>query len=281
MRRWVIAVGFVAAGGMAWASGYDDYMRGYEARRAGRFDLALSSFTAALAAADLAETYKPDAHVGRADVLLHKGRCAEAMNDLDVALTLRPKLIEALIIRAHVNACLGHYDAALADLDTAVAAAPTTDLYALRGSFRWDRGDFAAAAADFMQSAKLQPKRAFDPREGVYSLIWYAIAASRAKTFDAAMYAAAAYDLDDDEWPGPLMSFITGRKKADEIYREAARGDGDIPSHRKCEADFFIAEWQYASGDPAGKTLLQSLPQTCPTDSTYIRHAQTDLQRFP
>ncbi len=283
MRCWVVAAIFVAAVSAAFASGYDDYTRGFEARRSGHFDAALTAFTAALADGDLAPTYQPDAHIGRADALMHKSRCAEAAADLDAALSLRPNTIEALALRARANSCLGKPDAALADIDAAIAVTPATGLYAFRADFNWSRGAFATAAEDSFKAVKLQPKRAFDPRPGIYSLLWYAISAARAKTYDAAAFAAAAHDLDvdEDDWPGPLMRFIRGKTKLEDVYREAARGDGVAPAHQKCQADFFIGEWQVTNGDPAGKALLQGMEQSCPKDSAYLYDARRDLKRLP
>jgi tetratricopeptide (TPR) repeat protein len=283
MRCWMVAAIFVAAGSAAFAAGYDDYMRGYEARRAGNFEAALTAFTAALADGDLAPTYQPDAHIGRADALMHKRKCAEAAADLDAALSLRPKTVEALMLRANANSCLGKPDAALADIDAAIAVAPSTGLYATRADFHWFRGEFATAAADYLQAAKLQPKRAYEPRQGIYSLLWYAISAARAKTYDAAVFAAAAHDLDvdEDDWPGPLMGFIRGKTKREDVYREAARGDGVVPVHKKCQADFFIGEWQVANGDPAGRALLQGMEQSCPKEAAVLYDARRDLKRLP
>ena len=279
MRRWVAIVVFVAAGSAAWAAGYDDYMRGYTARQAGNIDLALSSFTAALDAPDLAPNYRIDAYVGRADMLMRRHRCAEALADAEAALALRPKHLEALTFGAHANACLGKFDAALANLDVAIAIAPTTGLYSLRADFHWYRGDFALSAADYLAAVKQQSSRAYDPRGGTYSLIWYAIAASRAKTYDAAEFAKLAHGLDDDEWPGPLMAFIAGKAKLDEVYREAARGD--VAVRRKCEADFFIGEWQVANGNADGKALLQGVAQSCPSTPGLAAGARNDLKRLP
>jgi len=224
MRGLIVTVAFLAAGSAAFASGYDDYMRGFEARHVGNADLALSAYTAALAAPDLAPTYVPDAHVGRAEALMRKGRC---------------------------------------------------------GEFRWYRGEFALAAEDYLKGVKAQNKRTFEPRQGLYGLLGYAISATRAKTFDAAAFKTLAHDLPDDEWPAPIVAFIAGTAKLDEVYREAARGEGDAPAFRKCQADFFIAEWQYGNGDPAGKELLLSLEKTCPKNAAVLRDARHDIKRIP
>lgn len=281
MRRVMIAVAFLATGAGALASGYDDYMRGFQARRAGNMDAALTAYTAALAAPDLAATYLPDAHVGRADVLLRKGRCAEAITDLDAALAARPALIEALTLRAGAHTCLNQKEAALADYDAAVAATPTTVLFSTRAEFRWRQGDFAAAAEDYMKAVKAQNKRTFEPRQGQYALLGYAISAARAKTFDAAAFAAAAQTLPDDEWPAPLIDVIAGKIKIEAVQREATHGENDAPAFRRCQADYYIGEWKYAGGDPAGKAMLLELESICPKNAGVLRDARFDLRRIP
>ena len=281
MRGWIWTAAFLAAGTAAFASAYDDYMRGFEARRAGNADLALTAFTAALAAPDLAPTYVPDAHVGRADALLRKGRCAEAITDLDAAIALRPTLVEALMMRASAHGCVGKPEAVKADLDAAIAAAPSTTRYAARAGFHWYRGDFALAAEDYLKGVQVQDKRAFEPRQGLYSLLGYAISAARAKTFDAAIFKTAAKALPDDEWPSDLIDFIAGKTTLEKVYREAARGEGDQPAFRKCQADYYVGEWRYANGDAAGKDMLIALEQTCPKNAGVLRDARHDLKRIP
>jgi tetratricopeptide (TPR) repeat protein len=277
----MIAIAFLATGAGAFASGYDDYTRAYAARRAGNVDLALTAYTAALAAPDLAATYVPDAHVGRADMLLRKGRCAEAITDLDAALAARPALIEALTMRAGAHTCLNQKEAAQADYDAAVAASPTTVLFSSRAEFRWHQGDFAAAAEDYMKAVKAQNKRTFEPRQGQYALLGYAISAARAKTFDASAFAAAAKTLPDDEWPAPLIDFIAGKIKIEAVQREAALGDGDTPAYRRCQTGYYVGEWKYAGGDPAGKAMLLELESICPKNAAVLRGARIDLRRIP
>jgi lipoprotein NlpI len=281
MRRVLAAVAFVAASAAAWAAGYDDFVRAGELRRVGNVDGALAAYSAALSAGDLAPAYMPDAYHSRAELYYRTGKCASALADLDAALKLRPAMIEALRLRARANDCLGNMDAARADLDAVIAAAPASDLYASRGSFNWFHGKFVEAAEDYGTAASLHNKRSFDWRPGAYSLAWYAIAASRAQRFIAADFAAKAKGFDLDPWPGPLVSFFLGKTTQDAVYREAAKGEGDLPKAQKCEADFFLAEWQFASGNAAAKALLQTVPDNCPKPSVVVAAAKADLRRIP
>jgi hypothetical protein len=77
------------------------------------------------------------------------------------------------------------------------------------------------------------------------------------------------------------MGFIRGKTKLEDVYRKAARGDGVAPAYQKCQADFFIGEWQAANGDPAGKVLLQGMEQSCPKESAFLRDVRRDLKRLP
>ncbi|MGA7711655.1 MAG: hypothetical protein WCA81_07125 [Rhizomicrobium sp.] len=272
VRYSFVALAF--AFGLAYAASYDDYFRGVEAMRASNIDVAISAFTSALNAGDLAPSYVPNAYFGRAQAYMRKLQCASAMADLDAALKMRPKYLEAYILRANANRCLNKPDAVLADLTAAIAISPTAPFYRLRGEFHWYHGEFALAADDYLQASKLAPKN------GNY-LLWFAISSGRVGSFDAAGFAQKVSDLDLDDWPAPLLDYIRGKKTADDVYRKAARGDGDVPTNQKCEADFYIAEWRLAGKDPSAKALLQQAENECPHNFVEYAAAREDLKRVP
>jgi len=277
MHKTLMAFAFVAASGAAWAAGYDDFVRANAARQAGNLELALSSYTAALVAGDLSPAFVPNAYLGRAEIYYSNGKCALAVTDLDAALALRPALGGALQLRAYANDCLGKADIAEADLNALVAAAPAITLYITRGDFYWRHARFAQAGADYAKAAALHDRRSFDWQPAAFNLLWYAISMSRSQNFVAADFAAKAKGYDLDSWPGPLVSFYLGKASQDAVYREAAKGG----NQQKCEADFFIAEWQIASGNLAGKTLLQGIPQTCSSNAYIAVAARIELHRIP
>ncbi len=284
MRNTLISLAFVAASAAACAAGYDDFVRANAAQQAGNLELALSSYNAALSAGDLSAAFIPNAYLGRAQIYYYNGKCALALADLDAALALRPALVGGLDLRAFANDCLGKTDAAEADLNALITTAPTINLYTTRGDFYWRHARFSQAAADYAKAAELHSKRGFEWRPAALNLLWYAISASRSQSFVVADFVAAdfvvrAKGFDLDPWPGPLVSFYLGKSPPDAIYREAAGGDN--PSQKKCEADFFIGEWQLAAGNPAGKTLLQTVPANCPKNSYVAVAARIDLHRIP
>jgi len=281
MHKGLIAGLFLAVGGFSWAAGYDDFTRAAALRQVGSLEQALASYTAALNAGDLAPAYVPVAYVGRAEIYLQTGKCASAQTDADAALKLRPGAIDVLRLRARANDCLGKKDAALADLDTMVASEPSARMYAERGSFKWFQGQFVEAAKDYDKAVSLHKEHDYDWRSPTYALVWYAIAANRVQSVNAADLAAKARNFDLDDWPGPLVSFFLGKMTPEKLYREAADGKGDVPKDQKCEADFFTAEWKLASDGAAAKAQLQAVMDGCPKTLLVVRAARTDLRRIP
>jgi lipoprotein NlpI len=273
LRRSVIAM-FLAMACPAFAAGYDDYMRGVEAMHAPNTDLAIQSFTQALADGDLAATYVPVAHFYRAAAYLAKGQCATALADLDEAIKLKADYLDAVMLRANALRCLDRKDDAVADLNAAVALSPTAVIYRARGQFRWNIGQFADAAGDFAEVARLDHKSA-------YPVLWFAISVARTGSLDQDKFAKMVSDLDVDDWPMPLLDFFRGRSDPDKVYREAA-DNATAAADQKCEADFYIAEWRLTHGEvPTAKSLLQQAANECPHNFVEYGAAMTDLRRVP
>jgi tetratricopeptide (TPR) repeat protein len=281
MRKLAIAL-FLASGSIALAGGYDEFVKAGAARRAGNYEMALSSYTAALAAGDLAPAYQPDAYTGRAWLYLRNGKCAPALDDLNAALKARPAMLEALQLRTSANQCLGHPDLAMADFDQMVTTAPSVDTYAARANFQWVHGAFAKAAEDYAAAVARHNKRSFDWQPGTYALVWYAVTAARAKRFDAADYAAKTETFDLDHWPGPLVKFFMGKASGDDVKRALSKADGDALKSQQCEADFMTGEWLVSNDKTAeGKALLNTALQSCPQKSALHHYAELDLKRLP
>jgi len=281
VRAWWGLIALAACAVSAAAAPYDDFMRGYTENRAGHSEVAIGAFTAALDSGGLAATYVPTAYYGRAVAYVREGKCAPAAADLDAALKLRPDYLDALILRAQVRACLKDFENARADLDAAVKLRPTMQTYRVRAGFFWHRGKFDLAAADYLKATELAPKNSYYGSRSGYPLVWYAISAARAGTFDVAAFAKQVDDIDIDDWPEPLLDFFMAKAKLKDVYAKAARGDGQVPAQRKCEADFYIGEWRIGHGDQGGKALVQQAEQECPRNFVEYRAAQTDLKRLP
>lgn len=281
MRRLAWGGVFAAMGLSALAAGYDDYLRATQLLRADRAEQAIPLFTAALAAGDLAPSYQPSAYTGRGQAYIRSGECAPALADAEAALKLRADFNDALLLRSHANQCLGNTDAALADLNRLIVLNPVSPHLFSRGLYYWKMGRFTEAAADFARATDLAPKTNILRRGYAYNLLWAAISEARAKNFNATAFAERVKKFDSEEWPGPITEFLLGNIKADAVYPLAVAGEGKTAVERKCEADFYIAEWQIAAADPAGKALLQSTVQTCPSDMVEVYAAKIDLRRLP
>ena len=280
MNRVLAAALFVAVGaGSALAAGYDDFSRGVNADNRGDADAAIPAFTAALAAGDLAAAYVPNAHFGRARAYLQKNKCADALADLDEVIKLKADNVDAYLLRGAANACLNKPDAAVADFNAAIGLRPTAALYEAVARFQWIYGHFPQAAENYAQAAKLAAK---DNPHRPFILLWYAMSADRAGTLDQVMFAADVTKLDIDDWPAPLLDFYRGKATADDVNRKAANRDAQIATGQKCEADFYIGEWQLArKNEDAAKPLLQQAVSECPHNFIEYFAAQTELKRHP
>jgi len=276
-----ISVCLAVVSGNAGAASYDDFMRGTALNRAGEPDKAIEAFTAALKAGDLAPTYVPTAYFGRASAYARKGQCALSEADLDNALKLRPAYLEAFVLRASVRDCQEKYEDARADIDAAIKLTPTTDLYQGRAEFFWRHAKFDSAAADYLQAFTLAPTNDYYGVRRDYPLIWYAISAVRAGTFDTAVFAKNVDKADLDGWPEPLLDYFAGKLKSEQVYAKALKGDDPLPAQQKCEADFYLGEWRIGHGDAAGKSLIQQAQNECPHNFIEYFAAGLELKRLP
>jgi lipoprotein NlpI len=267
---------FVCSGApaSAFAAAYDDFARGVAANLQGDSTLAISSYTAAITAGDLAPALLPEAYRGRALAYLRAQKCAAARTDADAALALKPADDNVRILQANIAMCLGQLDLALAGYSAVIATRPGLDVYTARGFLYWRKGDYTSAAADFAQVVRLAPKFS-------YGVIWFALAQARTSALDAAQVKNAASRVDEDGWPAPILSLLTGSATADAVEAAAARGEGNIGLKQKCEADFYVAEWWLGRGDAASaKPLLESAAANCPHGFVEYAGAKIELARL-
>ena len=249
----------------ALASTYDDYSRGIDANNRGDADAAIQFFTRSIDGGDLAPSYLPSAHFGRARALLHNQRCAVAYADLTDAIRLRPDFVDAYSLRAEVNHCLQRDDAALADATAAIRLRPAAGYYFTRARLLWNAGSFREALAD------LDLAVARDPGNG-YFLLWHAMTAQRTGDQDSIARQSAGLS----GWPKPLLDLYAGRASPDDALH-ASRN-----AYESCEADFYIGEWRLARGDAAGaRGLLQAAASECPRDFIASDGASHELKRRP
>jgi tetratricopeptide (TPR) repeat protein len=278
MRRIWLFLAILAVTCGVCAAGYDDFTRGMSMMAASKPDEAITAFTAALAAGDLAPAYVPVVRLRRASAYMATGKCHEALADLDEVLKLKSGDLDAVVLHASANLCLKNQDAARRDIAAAIAIKPNAGIYEFSARSLWNDGDFAAAGRDFLHARQLTGKR---DSVSYYLALWYAISAQRGGGFDAAAFDQAAAPLDLDEWPGALIDFFRGKTAEAKVYRAAQADDATKANERKCEADFYIGEGRLIHGDAAGaKPLLQLAADDCPKQFIEYTAARTELDRL-
>lgn len=266
MRR-LFAITFVVLICPALASTYDDFARGIDANNHGDADAAITYFTRSIDGGDLAASYLPSAHLGRARAYLHNRRCNLAYADLTDAIALRSDFVDAYSLRAEANHCLDRDDAALADATAAIRIRPAAGYFFTRARLLWNRGDFSAAHADADRAASSDPGNA-------YFVLWSAVTALRTGGADPVRLEDLA-GSSGNGWPRPLIDLFAGQINPQDVRHAAAN-----PA-QKCEADFYVGQWLLARGDRGtAKGLFQTAVAQCPRDYIAFDAAQRELKRM-
>jgi len=275
VRRSTIAVlvcaALAAISSRTLAAAYDDFARGISANLQGDTALAVTSFSAAIAAGDLNATLLPAAYRGRAVAYLGQGKCKDAIADLNEFLRLKPGDGQGLEFRGGAHACAGEFQDAEDDLTKAIAAEPTLNAYWNRGRVRWRIKQFAGAADDFTHVVGIRPQTG-------YFLLWLELSRARGGALDLKVGEHDLHQLDGDEWPVPLIKMFLGDAKPEDVSAAASQGDSEKVARQQCEADFYVAEWWLARNDAAAaKPLLESASQKCPKNFVEYSDARFEL----
>lgn len=258
----------------ACAAGYDDYSQGLAARSHGDVNLAIAKFTAALNAGDLNPELVPVAYLNRGKEQLRKAACADAANDFTAVLKLKPNDVEALNARASAYVCQQKFDLALPDYTLVLSVQQDAPSFRRRGQTYWLAGDLVAAARDFEQAAKLQPKYA-------YGWLWLDVMRVRAGSADLPQMQRELRDLDLGEWPLPVFSLFLGQSKPEDVIASANHGNADDVKGQVCEANFYTAEWWLAQHMPKNaQPLLQQAVNACPPDFVERFLANGELKQL-
>ena len=257
----------------ATAAGYDDFVRGLSDIHELRFDLAVASFTKALDAGDLSESLVPVAYVERAYANAEDGNCTAAIDDTTAALKFDVNRPEAFYEQGMANLCIGANEKAEEDFSHALSLRQSDAAFAGRGRAQWGIGNFEVAAADFANSAELAPRNP-------YYVLWLAISRLRMGTPNITEATRNIDDLNESGWPKPILDFYIGRTSADEVFRFANTGTADLVSGKRCEADFYIAEWWILVNDfRRAVPLLHEAQTDCPKNYIEKFAATVELKR--
>lgn len=253
------------------AAAYDDFARGISANLQGDAALAVSSFSAAIAAGDLNATLLPAAYRGRAIAYMRQGQCKNAIGDLNEFVLLKPGDVQGLELRGDAFACAGDFSSAETDLTAVIAARPDFTPYWSRARVRWRLKRYAEAADDFAHVTTLQP-------ENAYALLWLEVSRARGGALDPKIGEHDLKQLDSSDWPAPLIKLFVGDAQPEAVSAAATHGDSDKIAGQQCEAEFYVAEWWLARNDAASaKPLLESASQKCPKNFVEYGEARFEL----
>ena len=272
LRRFLLVVAFLGgACCAASAAAYDDFARGMSANLQDDPALAVTSFSAALAAGDLNPALLPAAYRGRAIAYLRQGQCKSASGDLDEYIRLKPGDVQGLELRGRAHACFGDMRGAEADLSQAISVQSSDNLHFARGLVRWRLQDFAGSAGDFANVIAAQPHNG-------NAVLWLELARARGGILDPKIGEQDLHNIDSYDWPAPLIKMFIGDAKPEDVTAAALQGDANVVAGHQCEANFYIAEWWLAQKDAvSAKPLLEAAVKNCPKNFIEADAARSEL----
>lgn len=283
MRGWGRVTCLVVAMLSVWhqtkANSYDDFTKGLSAFNAGRYELAVEAFSAALAQGDLAAPYVPVAYIRRANAYLALGNCSSALTDFNTAAKDKSPDIIFLLKRIGIELCVGDKAAAEKDFLSARALKPNPDeeLYAAYAVALWNNADWGAAADMFRQAIAHTHEASRYIR---YNALLYTTSALRAGKYDPAILDGVT-EKQPSDWPMPILAFYRGKGTAEQVYHAAESYNAVRAKEQKCEADFYLGEWHLAHGDIAtGTPLIYLAAENCPHNFTEYSLALTEKGRL-
>ncbi len=220
----------------------------------GQYDSTIAEDTEAISLNDdLAAAYGDR---GRARLL--KGQFKEARDDLkeglddsDKPIVSNASLIGGVDLTSKANAAVIAQDMGFCD---------------------WNIGRFDRATTSFARALKISAHDA-------YAVLGLAI--SNAKNGSTEDLAKDAASVDLGKWPGPVLALWLGKSTPGQVLSLTSQGASSDMDWKKCEANFYIGEWQLAHNDPASaRVSLQAAVSNCPPNVDEVEAAQTELGRM-
>ena len=234
-----------------------------------RFDDASAEYTAFM-------TKRPDDLLfllGRAEVFRAAGQYQKALADAEAARQQNTQWGAPYLTLGTIHMAQGDLSQALDNFDTYAFWDRNPAAPIMKGEVQWALGRFDAAQSSFEASLdryRTQP----------YSLLWLTLTAVRLGREPREKYTAPFFDIDLTSWPGPLVSLYIGKSTPEAVLK--VRDEMDKSDDNRCEADFFVGEWQQTHGDQKdGRSLLQEASSACERDWQTRKLATIDLARVP
>jgi lipoprotein NlpI len=204
--------------------------------------------------------------------LVHRatGDLDQAIGDLDEAIKLDPKLAAAFVVRGGLYRDKDDLEHTIADYDEAIRLdAKNPNVFFARGRAFHDSGDLARAIIDFGEAVRLKPGDA-------YPVLWLYFVRERVGNRAAVSELEQnAQQLKRTDWPYPVVELYLGQRTPDATLSAPTK-----PNDR-CEAQFYIGEWQLLRADRAAAAVsLKAAVDTCPKDFVEFTGARAELKRL-
>jgi tetratricopeptide (TPR) repeat protein len=237
--------------------------RGLEYREKREFDAAIADFSAAIAI----DSRYANAYRNRGNAWVEKGEYDRAIPDLTTALAINAKDSETLAGRGIAYEKTGDYDSAIADFDNVIALEPQNiAAFTSRGYAHFYRGDFVDAAADLSHG--------MGKDLDTYPSLFRFLALSRAGQA-ASDLEPAARRMNSRDWPFAVFELYLGRRDPAATLAAAQQPE------QRCEAQFYVGEWQLLQGDrAAARQCFEEAVGICPKAFIEYTGSQAELRRL-
>jgi lipoprotein NlpI len=237
--------------------------RGLEYLEKRDYDTAIADFSKAVT---IAPGYA-NAFRNRGNAWYGKADYPSAISDYSAALAINDNDSDVHLARGVAYEKNGDSDAAIADYDKVLAVNPQdNNTLGMRGYLHFYRGDFADAATDLSRVAAASPYP-------YPSLIGY-LAQSRSGQA-APDLQPAMQRLKNQDWPYPVFELFLGRRDPQAVLDAAQKPE------ERCEAQFYVGEWQLLKGDrAAAQPYLVDAEGHCPKTFIEYNAARAELQRL-
>jgi lipoprotein NlpI len=113
-----------------------------------------------------------------------------------------------------------------------------------------------------------------------YGALWLAIAAVSNGKDGVALLTAAAPNLDEEQWPAPVVAFYLGKTSLEDMFKSASAGDAKRDHGPVCEANFYAGIWQILHADMTGTARLTDVAKNCSRDFVEWPAANAALARL-
>lgn len=233
------------------------------------------------------------AFFARAATLREKAAMEAALGDIEQGIARWPSLALGYWERAlHALFYADRPAAAAADLAKAVEHA-----FSYRRTMRlFDAGAEALGMTITDRVARIAPDTPFVP--AAYDLVLQLhVARARAGEEDKAELLRNAQEISETvyglggpfglqvdmsfpDWPGPILKLFLGTATPEQV-RTASYASGRDPPHRRCAADFYLAQYHREKGaTDEARRLLQAAADGCPVRAPERGFARAELKRL-